>query len=35
MPFGMRSVRIMELRELSPVLVITILRLELTPGDPV
>ena len=35
MPLGRRSVRITELRRLSPVFVITILKLELTPGDPV
>jgi hypothetical protein len=35
MPLGMRSVRITELRRLSPVFVITILKLELAPGDPV
>ena len=35
MPLGMRSVRITELRGLSPVFVTTILKLELTPGDPV
>ena len=35
MPLAMRSVRITELRRLSPVFVITILKLELAPGDPV
>jgi hypothetical protein len=35
MPLGMRSVSITELRGLSPVFVTTILKLELTPGDPV
>ncbi|VVB65074.1 Uncharacterised protein [uncultured archaeon] len=34
-PFGMRSIRITELRGPSPVFVITILKLELTPGEPV
>jgi hypothetical protein len=34
-PFGIRSVKITESRGLSPVFVITILKLELTPGDPV